>query len=453
MPASFSNPLHPAVVPVMPAVKNYDWGMPGSRSAVAALYSRSCGAPVDANTPYAELWIGTHDSTPCAVLVPDEANATLRSFIQDQVIMVDPDKVVQYSNLHASGLPFLLKVLSVAKPLSIQAHPDLRLAGELHARAPKLYQDSNHKPELTVAITPFEALCGFRAKEDIMADIARVPEFADAADRATSDDFVRAVKTGAATPDALRYLFASLMSCDPSDVAAAIGSLAERLDRMDPDAVTDRDRLLLRLHAHFPGDIGCFGAYLFAHVHLAPGQSVFINANEPHAYLSGQCVEIMATSDNVVRAGLTPKDKDVDTLVSMLSYGDAPIEVSDGIPVDEYATMYAPPVEEFMLVRYKLPAGVTYELQETTAPTVIIVLGGDGFIQVRSDGIDGGAMLPLATGSVYYLKAATTHTVTATGPLGQTGGGVGDEVPAALFFFRAGTNEAAIPSGSNCSIM
>jgi mannose-6-phosphate isomerase len=453
-PASrYVNPLHPAVVPVLPAVKNYPWGSPGARSAVAALYARSCGAAVDAAKPFAELWIGTHESTPCSILSPEAADVTLREFIQDQVIMVDPDKVAHYSSLHASGLPFLLKVLSVAKPLSIQAHPDLGLAAELHARAPDLYKDANHKPELAVAISPFEALCGFRTMSDIMSDIVRVPEFADAADRVVSDQFVQAVKTGAAKKTALRHLFASLMSRDAADIAAAVASLVERLGKMDEDDVTERDQLLLHLNSHFPRDVGCFAAYLLTHVHMEPGQSVFIDANEPHAYLSGDCVEIMATSDNVVRAGLTGKAKDVDTLVSMLTYGDEPIELSDGRVVDDYAVMYAPPVKEFMLVRYKLPVGVTYELQQTTAPTVIVVLSGEGFIQVRDEVERSDMMLPLATGSVFYLRAATTHTVTSRPSLGLSSRDAKSNDSNSLFFFRAGTNEAAIPSDSNCSVM
>lgn len=452
--SNFVNPLHPAVVPIVPEVKNYTWGALAPSSAVAALYSRSFGAAVDAALPYAELWIGTHESTPCSVLVPDEEDATLRSFIQNQIIMVDPDKVVHYSNLHAAGLPFLLKILSVAKPLSIQAHPNLKLAAELHENAPDIYPDSNHKPELTVAISPFQALCGFRRMTEIVNDIARVPEFAEACDRVVCDDFVRAVKTGAANRDALRHIFASLMSADPAAVAAILVRLVKRLGALDPEFVSPRDELLLHLNSHFPGDVGCFAAYFLRHVYLEPGQSVFIDSNEPHAYLSGDCVEIMATSDNVVRAGLTGKAKDVDTLVSMLSYKDEPIEVSEGVPVDEYATMYAPPVEEFMLVRYGIPVNITYELQQTIAPSVIVVLSGCGYIQVKSEDADGNAMLPLSAGTVYYLKAATTHVVISTAPVGIDQFVDGKEhPPPPICFFRAGVNEAAIPSRSNCSIM
>ena len=259
------------------------------------------------------------------------------------------------------------------------------------------------------------------------------------------------MKTGSAKPDALRHLFASLMTRDAESVAASVTSLVERLGKMEDDMITDRDRLLLRLHSHFPGDVGCFGAYLFTHVHMEPGESIFITANEPHAYLSGQCVEIMATSDNVVRAGLTPKHKDVETLVSMLTYSEAPIEVSKGVRVDEYAVMYAPPVEEFMLVKYSLPVGVRYELQKTVAPTIIIVLHGDGYIESKDPDTNSDAVLPLSAGSVYYLKAASNLSVMSSTALGSMTSG--DASGAPLVFFRAGTNEAAIPSSGSCSVM
>lgn len=452
--SGFENPLHPAVVPILPEVKNYPWGSPARTSAVAALYARSLGASLDASLPYAELWVGTHASTPCAVLVPDASAATLRTFIQDQVIMVDADKVAHYSSLHASGLPFLLKVLSVAAPLSIQAHPDRALAKTLHARDPDAYADANHKPELAVALGPFRALVGFRPQADIVADIARVPEFAEACSRTVADAFVTAVKTGAR--GALKDVFGSLMGAPDAHVAAILTRLVKRLGDLGERDVSARDHLLLELHAHYPGDVGCFAAYLLNEVRLTTGQSVFIDANEPHAYLSGDCVEIMATSDNVVRAGLTGKAKDVETLVEMLSYRDEPVEISDGFKVDDYATLYAPPVEEFMLVRYSIPVDVTYELQQTIAPSVIVVLGGAGYIQVKDDEeADDNAMLPLSAGSIYYLKAATTHVVTCTAPISvyHAGDGAEEPVPPPLCFFRAGTNEAAIPSRSNCSLM
>jgi mannose-6-phosphate isomerase len=481
---TFCNPLHPAVVPVVPAVKNYAWGILGSSSAVARLNSAATGAPIDALAPYAELWIGTHISTPCPVRTPEPGPPqSLLDFIQNQVILVDPDKVATYTSLHASGLPFLLKVLSVSKPLSIQAHPDLALAAKLHADAPGLYKDANHKPELTVALTPFEALCGFRPIVDIADDLARVPEFADAAQRFVADAFIRAVASPNPSPaegppgyavsspaapvsiTALSDLFASIMTRPAEDMCETIDRLVSRLAKTETSEITDRDRLLLHLHSEFPGDVGCFGAYLFSHIRLQPGESMFINANEPHAYLKGQCIEIMATSDNVVRAGLTAKHRDVGVLIEMLTYSDKALEISSGAKLSEYAVTYTPPVRDFMLVKYEIPVGVEYELETTLAPTVILVLGGEGLITVASFDDNGketeepkadssSHMLPLTAGVVYYLQASRRHVVTSMGAFGFDSTG---STSPPLFFFRAGTNEAAIspdlrPS-KRCAVM
>lgn len=462
--------LFPSVVRVIPAVKQYAWGMPATASAVAAFHARNGGLPggaagggslggttqeaVRADAPYAELWVGTHASTPCRIICAeskrDEPYTSLKSFIEDEVILVDPDKVSRYSELHAHGLPFLLKVLSIAKPLSIQAHPDKVLAAKLHRNAPDMYRDANHKPELAVALSPFEAMCGFRPAKDIAGDIARVPEFAGAVDRAVCDDFVRRVKSGSDSETALRKLFQSLMRQDEEAVKHAVEALSTRLLEMGPSSMTERDALFLHLNDHFPGDIGCFGAYLFSHIKLSPGEAVFIDANEPHAYIKGQCIEIMACSDNVVRAGLTPKKKDVETLVDMLSYADDPVQVSPGDRLDEYTTVYSPPVEEFILFKHEIPGGEKQTLQETTAPTILIVVSGSGYISVESPTQDPNTLLALAPGTVLYLKASTSHVVTASSALafGNT-----DSDQSRLMFFRAGTNEAAIAPQSNCTLM
>lgn len=84
--------------------------------------------------------------------------------------------------------------------------------------------------------------------------------------------------------------------------------------------LTDKEQLVLRLEMQYPSDVGVIAAFFLNLVKLNPGEALFLGANEPHAYLSGECVECMATSDNVVRAGLTPKHRDVQTLCSMLTY-------------------------------------------------------------------------------------------------------------------------------------
>lgn len=235
----------------------------------------------------------------------------------------------------------------MAKALSIQAHPDKRLAAELHAVRPDIYRDGNHKPEMALALTPFEAMCGFRSLAEISKGFEACPELrslvggdevaalAEAATQqggeADGGSGCDAAAASTAAPSgsdadaigkaALKAAFASYMSKvdDAAALAKATNSLVERL-RADSSALPATRDLILRLSEQYPGDIGLFAPLWLNSLTLQPGQAIFLAANEPHAYLSGDCVECMACSDNVVRAGLTPKLKDVPTLVSMLTY-------------------------------------------------------------------------------------------------------------------------------------
>lgn len=256
----------------------------------------------------------------------------------------------------SSALPFLVKVLSVNQALSVQAHPNKTLAAKLHAARPDVYKDANHKPELALALTPFEAMCGFRPLPDIVAGIEACPELRDLvgdgplaalaalcesagddASPATASPAAAAASTAAtagsptaseggpassAAKAALRDAFAAFMANakDESLVREAATALVARLRGEEATKKSPNRELILRLADKYPGDIGLFAPCWLNVVTLQPGSAIFLGAGEPHAYLSGDCVECMATSDNVVRAGLTPKLKDVPTLVSMLTY-------------------------------------------------------------------------------------------------------------------------------------
>jgi mannose-6-phosphate isomerase len=123
--------------------------------------------------------------------------------------------------------------------------------------------------------------------------------------------------------DTLRTIFELYMTCPDSVIAAQLSSLVTRLERIRNNSereLSDIEMLMLRLNSQYPGDRGVFGPLVFNYLNLKEGDSFFLGANVPHAYLSGDCVECMALSDNVVRAGLTPKFKDVTVLCSMLNY-------------------------------------------------------------------------------------------------------------------------------------
>lgn len=137
---------------ILGAIKTYDWGSVGNNSKVAQLalkVDEQFAKEFDANTPYAELWMGDHVSGPSKL---KETGETLDQWLSKQTSSIGG----------MTKLPFLFKVLSITKPLSIQVHPNKTQAEHLHATRPDIYKDPNHKPEIAIALTDFSALCGFR---------------------------------------------------------------------------------------------------------------------------------------------------------------------------------------------------------------------------------------------------------------------------------------------------
>lgn len=371
------------LIPIVGVLKDYAWGLPGAESLASALHCSNSGDSVDSEKPAAELWLGTHSSGPSQA---KEGNASLRDAI-------------------GGDLPFLLKVLSVARPLSIQAHPDKARAERLHAERPDKYKDDNHKPEMAVAITPFEGMCNFRNLSDIAASIESLPPLSIVLGK-PAKAFVAAGPS--AGPTELREVFSALMRASPDAVTAALSDCAEIVRAREAD---DADSLFLRLAKFYPGDVGAFCAYFLNHVRAAPGEAFFMGANEPHAYLSGQCVEVMACSDNVVRAGLTPKFKDVDNLVEMLTYRSG---VTDMVQTKlEKGTagtghVYRPPgIDEFQLVRYKLQPSVTAEVPRHKNNSIIFVVEGDSAV------FCGGVRTEAPAGFAACLKGDTDASIAA----------------------------------------
>ena len=160
----------------------------------------------------------------------------------------------------------------------------------------------------------------------------------------------------------------------------------------------------------FPAQVGVFCAYLMNHLVLGPGEAIFLPANEPHAYLKGDCVEAMACSDNVVRAGLTPKFKDVDVLCDMLSYTMQRPWVYAPDPSGH--TLYAPPVPEFQLRRLALPQGDTVDLDETPSVAVLVCISGTGICVDSTD-----HKYALRTGATTLVLPDTSLKISATTPM------------------------------------
>jgi mannose-6-phosphate isomerase len=332
----------------------------GSASAVARL----SGEGIDESKPYAELWMGTHPSGPSRVANDSEPLAAKLARHPEWL-----GDVPSYAG--GGGLPFLFKVLSVAKSLSIQAHPDKMLAEKLHAERPSVYKDDNHKPELAVAITPFQGLCGFRSPESIVQNIDKYPELGTIiGDEAAAA--LREVHDDEGARSALRAMLHAVLSCPADRSGNALDALRARLSALShPD---DLEQCILTVSADFPGDVGAV-APLFLHlVHLSPGEAFFMGANEPHAYLKGDILECMACSDNVVRAGLTPKLVDVPVLVEMLTYDyDYPKIMRPGLG---RSTMYRPPVKDFEVEVVVVEAAEVWKSAPSVSPQIFLVVEG-----------------------------------------------------------------------------
>jgi mannose-6-phosphate isomerase len=173
--------------------------------------------------------------------------------------------------VHKGHVPFLLKILSVRTALSIQAHPDKRLAQELHARRADLYKDDNHKPEMSIAITPFEALCSFQRATSIVANCAACPELVDL----IGEDAVAALEQAAASDEdvkpALRELYTRLLTTPPHVVEAKLVNLMTRICATVEMLRAPVDTLAMRVHEQYPGDVGVFCVYLLNYICLKPG--------------------------------------------------------------------------------------------------------------------------------------------------------------------------------------
>ncbi|KAJ4958881.1 hypothetical protein NE237_025992 [Protea cynaroides] len=395
------------------SVQNYDWGKTGEESKVARLLLQNSGLDIQQYEPYAEFWMGTHESGPsfvindCKVRDSDMESRSLKSWILENPSVLG-NKVV---NQWGTDLPFLFKVLSVAKVLSIQAHPDKELARTLHKLQPNLYKDSNHKPEMALALTEFEALCGFVSLEELKNVLRTVPEIIELVgnDEAEQVLHVNEQSGEKKVKAVLQSLIAQLMSASESSISEAVYKMKRRLTmEKKVRQLKDKEQLVLHLEKQYPADIGVMFAFFLNYMKLNPGEALYLGANEPHAYISGECIECMATSDNVVRAGLTSKYRDVRSLCSMLTYKQGSLEILQGIPLNPYTKRYIPPFDEFEVDSCILPQGKSAKFPSVPGPSIFVVTAGAGIMQTDSFGEI------ISEGAVFFVPADTEITVTAT---------------------------------------
>lgn len=354
--------------------------------------------------PQAELWLGGHE------IAPSVARTHAGPVPLDELVRGDPAAMLGADVVERFGprLPYLLKVLAVERPLSIQAHPTRAIAeagfaaeneaGLSRDARDRSYRDPFHKPELVVALTEFEALLGFRIPTD-------AEELIDELDVAGLDEAVELLRAPDGLAETVRWLL-TLPAARTAELAAQVASGVRRRSGVEPFT------RLARIAELFPGDPGILIALLLQPVHLRAGEAAAVPAGTPHCYLAGVVVEAQAASDNTLRAGLTAKHVDVPELLGVFHYDpnvDLRLTPAKAGGADIFELTRVP---DFRLYRVRLGS----EPVRIAGPRIVLVTDGSAMLSVDSHrtalGRGRSAFVPAERSELALTGAGTAFVVT-----------------------------------------
>lgn len=375
-------------------VRPYAWG---SKTAIADFFQRPASGK-----PEAELWLGAHPTSPSLVALDAGDMLPLDSLIgRDPVHALGQEVAETYE----SSLPFLAKMLAAETPLSLQVHPTREQAKSGYAKEEsagialdspqRIYKDTNHKPEMIVALSPFEALCGFRTPKDsqeLFGAIAKICK--------NNGEVIPVVHEVIKILDlphaeyALREAFGYLIA-GTEDIRDAVDQVARQLSSLsDPPTPLSE---VVTLQRQYPGDPGVLISLLLNHVTLEAGQALCLPAGNIHAYLRGLGFEVMASSDNVVRGGLTPKHIDIPELLRTVDFRPLPLPLLE--PVLEAGTRsWIPPFEEFRVQHVEVFRNEATTLRHH-GPAIVLAVTGQGEISTTT------TSLTLTPGNSLFVPA------------------------------------------------
>ena len=367
-----------SALPLRPQVRSYAWG---SRTAIAELL----GQATPAAEPQAELWMGTHPGAPSEVRVGDRWR---------------PLSEV------AGELPFLFKMLAAERPLSIQTHPDARqaragfereeAAGIGRDASIRNYRDANPKPEILFALTPFHVLRGFRPPVEV-ADFLQALDLTDLPGASQL--------LGAATAEATLEAFLRAWLETPTATASPWLDRLVGAARRPPSETSPELALachwVLRLAEHYPGDRGLLAPLFLEVATLEPGEALFTGPRVFHAYLEGCGLELMVSSDNVLRGGLTQKHVDVPELLSVLQF--TPEAPGRSRPTHGAfgEQVFESPGGELTLTRWAPSPQIDATIDPGPAGSILLTLSGEAALE---DPVTG-QTLELAQGACVFLPA------------------------------------------------
>lgn len=364
------------------SVQHYAWG---SKTALTSLY----GIANPTQQPMAELWMGAHPKSSSQVMVEGQPRA-----LRD---LIDTDKAGLLGESVArrfGELPFLFKVLCADQPLSIQVHPSKTAAEAGYARenaagipldaATRNYKDANHKPELVYALTPFKAINGFRPLSEIVSLLQPL-----AGAHQAIAHFLNHPDTAS-----LSALFAALLSLAGEEKSLALDILQTTVASQHGEPW----QTIADIANVYPDDSGLFAPLLLNVITLQPAEAMFLFAETPHAYLHGVALEVMANSDNVLRAGLTPKYIDIPELLANLRFDSRPADTLLTTPQQEGASQHFPiPVEDFSFSIHALDSQPLTVSQQSAA--IIFCIDGQATLNC------GGQALLLQAGESAFISA------------------------------------------------
>lgn len=352
--------------------------------------------------PFAEYWMGAHPLAP-SELITHNGPVSLYAAIQEQPEKILSEKVYK----RFGGLPYLFKVQDVKDILSIQVHPskeeaekgfDREEAEGIPLNAPhRNYKDRNHKPEMLVALSEFWLLHGFRQKAEIEKTLEEIPEF---------NIFLPYFRR-----DGLKALFQFVMEMEQPEINALLTNLIKRNIRRKNDNKLTREMPGWWVAKIFEGkeeigdiDRAIFSIYFFNIVNLHPGEALFQGAGMPHAYMEGQCVELMANSDNVLRAGLTPKHIDVPELMKHTIFESIVPNVMKGSPLLTGEKAYNCPVDDFGITKIELTSAISYTATASSLEILIVTEGGAVVNNVLA--LKKGETIAVLPGETYHIHAS-----------------------------------------------
>ncbi|KRE61248.1 mannose-6-phosphate isomerase, class I [Nostocoides sp. Soil756] len=377
-----------------PVVFHDAWG---SHVAIAELQGRAVPTP----EPESELWMGAHESGPSATERPGRPDLAA-------VVAADPQAELGAACVerHGPRLPFLLKVLAPERAISIQVHPTADRAVAVRAlTGDTVYVDDSAKPELLLAIAPFEVFVGMREPAAV-AEIAR---------RLAVPAFTRLVEGAAQVPDPGHAVLAAVLATPAADVAALTGEVVTACGRLahDADEVGLAAAAVVEVAHLHPGDIGLVVLLLMHHRVLEPGEYVDVAPGVLHSYVRGLGIEVLANSDNVVRAGLTPKEVNVPELLRIVDPTAAAV-AGRGKAAGDGVEVFVSASDHFLLHRVA-PGRVL----PGAGPRLVFCLRGEVNLSSASGsltlGDTGSAFLPAGEGEVVLAGRGEVYVVTVPG--------------------------------------